>query len=170
MKKYIKYISLFTLLFVLYGCGSSLKLTLMPSIDTVEINESWVDPGAKIKIDKEDKLVYSLDKINTSVLGTYRLNYRYMENEKTYSCIRYVIVVDQTKPIISLNQGVDTISKDDVWIDAGAEVTDNSKETLSINVSGNVDVNKVGTYEIKYEAIDSSGNKTTVIRYVDVID
>lgn len=165
------FITLFsmTLLFVLSGCGSGNKISLIPSQDTIELHSSWTDPGAKVIVGSSEKNIYSKDNVDTSKLGVYKLNYFYEDKIKTYHIIRYVIVVDQTNPIITLKPGVDTIKIGEEWVDSGAIVIDNSNENLTISVIGSIDNKTSGTYEIKYEATDSSGNKAIVIRYVDVI-
>ena len=80
------------------------------------------------------------------------------------------MVTDQTPPVITLNPGVDTIQLGQTWEDAGASVTDNSGETITIQVSGEVNSNVVGTYVITYIAIDSSGNRASINRHVNVIE
>ena len=78
--------------------------------------------------------------------------------------------VNQTKPEILLNAGLDTIQVGVVWEDAGATVSDNSGETLTITVAGTVDINTAGEYEITYTAEDSSGNIQVKTRYVNVVE
>jgi hypothetical protein len=170
MKNSIIYVFTFLIIFILFGCGNSPKLSLMPSKDTIEINSIWTDAGATITIDDEEIIVYSLDTVDTTKLGIYRLDYIYEYKNTFYNTVRYVVVSDQTKPNISLNPGVDTILIGEEWIDAGASATDNSKENLNIVVTESVNNNVIGTYEIKYEATDSSGNKVTLIRYVGVVE
>lgn len=138
--------------------------------DTVEINTAWEDAGALFIVDGEEEIIYSNDSIDTSKLGLYQINYEASHEDETYQLTRYVIITDQTSPVITLNPGVDTIQWRETWEDAGATVTDNSGEELTIQVSGTVDTDTVGTYEIIYEAEDSSGNTASVTRYVNVIE
>jgi hypothetical protein len=53
--------------------------------------------------------------------------------------------------------------------DPGATYTDDSGETPSSTVEGEVDVNAKGTYYIYYRASDSSNNSTTKVRTVFVM-
>ena len=43
-------------------------------------------------------------------------------------------------------------------VEAGATVTDNSGEALSVAIAGTVDSSTAGTYIVTYDAADSSGN------------
>ena len=147
-----------------------IDFSLKEGQDTVEINTSWEDVGALFTVDGEEQIVYSSDNLNTSQLGLYEINYEATHEGETHRLTRYVIVIDQTPPVITLNPGVDTVKVGETWEDAGATVTDNSGEELTIQVSGTVDVNTVGTYEIVYEATDSSGNTARIIRYVNVVE
>ncbi|MFC4618680.1 immune inhibitor A domain-containing protein [Camelliibacillus cellulosilyticus] len=59
------------------------------------------------------------------------------------------------------------------WIDPGYKATDNVDGNLTkqVKVTGEVDVNKLGTYTLTYSVSDSSGNKAEeVTRTVKVID
>ena len=83
---------------------------------------------------------------------------------------RYVIVTDQTAPVIELNIGVDTVKLNDAWTDGGVTTIDNSGESILAVVSGSVDTSTTGTYQIDYTATDSSGNTSSIIRYVTVYE
>lgn len=160
------------LLFVLFlsACKKEdINMTLEAGQDTVEINSEWNDSGAFLKVGNKRYQAESYGVVDTSTLGLYRIEYRYKYKGVTYHIYRYVQVVDQTKPVILLNPGIDTVKQGGTWVDAGATVSDNSNEEIVIYVSGVVDTNMVGTYEIVYTASDSSGNTAMVIRYVNIV-
>ncbi len=146
------------------------SIEVLPGNDTVEINSEWIDAGAKIHIDDEVFDMTTEDVVDTSILGLYSITYSYEYNNETYQEIRYVMVVDQTKPVITLNPGRDTINVGDEWIDYGVTIKDNSNEDITVVVNGSVDTNTPGTYQITYTASDSSGNTSQIIRYVTVIE
>lgn len=160
-------------LLALSACNGDedIKMYLNPGIDTIEINQTFIDTGAYLKVGDTN---YSYDEKTGTVdhltLGTYTITYSATYKNQFYQITREVIVVDQMAPVISLNAGVDTVVLGSEWVDAGVSVLDNSNEIIIASVSGSVDVNTVGTYEIEYQAEDSSGNITTVIRYVHVIE
>lgn len=77
---------------------------------------------------------------------------------------------DTTAPVITLN-GESTIEiyVGDAFEDPGATVTDNTDTEIELTVSGEVDVNTLGDYQLTYQATDSAGNATQQIRTVKVI-
>ena len=80
---------------------------------------------------------------------------------------------DNESPKLTLNGNqYITIYKDTFYKDQGATAVDDCDGDLtsSINVSGNVDVSKAGTYVIKYSVKDSSNNMSTIERKVTVKD
>ena len=165
----LKILFLLILLLSLSACQTTYEMELFEGQDTVEIHTEWEDMGAAIDMKTYWKLADNLDgEVDTSTLGTYSIIYYREYGGKMYSVTRYVQVVDQTAPVITLNPGLDSIQVGDEWEDAGATVYDNSLEELDITVTGNVNINIAGTYEIIYTAIDSSGNTTSVSRYVTV--
>jgi hypothetical protein len=181
MRKTILSVLFVTVLIMLSGCGwfggdddeptDEVSLELVTGQDTVEINTSWQDKGAQLVVNGQvETTVFSSSDVDVSQLGLYEAEYQAVHDGTVYSVKRYVIVTDQTPPVLTLNPGVDTLQTGETWEDPGAEATDNSGETPTLTVSGSVDTTKPGTYEITYEAVDSSGNRTRLTRYVHVID
>lgn len=81
-----------------------------------------------------------------------------------------IIYNDSTPPNIVLNEGSSSIvSQNTTFNDPGAVVTDNSGETISYVVVGEVDTSVLGTYTLTYTATDSSNNTASVTRTVKVI-
>lgn len=77
---------------------------------------------------------------------------------------------DTTAPVITLN-GESTIEiyVGDSFEDPGAAVTDNNDTDLEITISGEVDTNTLGTYQITYQASDAAGNEAEKVRTITVI-
>ena len=157
---------------LLIGCEKAPKTEMILGVgqDTVEINTEWLDAGAKLKVEDKSYTAEVDGEVDTTTLGLYKIEYHYEYKGKVYKTTRYVQVVDQRKPVILINPGIDTIKVGEEWTNAGATVTDNSLEELQIIVTGEVDTNKSGTYEIVYKATDSSGNTSLVTRYVHVVE
>ena len=186
------FIILFT--FVLVGCGDTttettiqitetqttqnittivsdeITLVLVTGQDTVELNVEWVDSGALFVLNGTEYSMSTINEVDESILGLYEINYTYEYQSETYTITRYVIVTDQTAPVMELNLGVDTVEVGATWTDTGVTVSDNSLETITPVVSGTVNTDIADTYEITYTATDSSGNISTIIRYVTVIE
>jgi prepilin-type N-terminal cleavage/methylation domain-containing protein len=79
--------------------------------------------------------------------------------------------LDLIPPVITLNgDNPMDIASGDTYTDPGATVSDNSGESIEVNVNTSaLNTNAVGTYTVTYTAIDSSGNTVTKTRTVNVI-
>ena len=164
-----------SLILVLAGCktqpvDSEIELVMNAGGDTVEINTTWINPGADLLVNDSEYEALSSGTVNTSLIGMYSIDYSYTYDEIDYLATRYVMVVDQTNPVIILLSGIDTVLVGETWSDAGATVADNSLEVLVATITGSVDTSVAGEYEITYTATDSSGNSIALIRYVNVIE
>jgi hypothetical protein len=169
-KKLMLLLTMLPFILIINGCIEvKPSFVIVKSIDTVEINSEYTDLGALYKYGTIKETVFSEDSVDISVLGLYELNYIYEDQDQAYSAVRYVIVVDQTKPSIELNPGVDTVYVGANWIDRGAVVGDNSLELITPVMSGIVNTQITGTYEVIYTATDSSGNVNSISRFVTVI-
>ncbi len=109
--------------------------------------------------------------ISADKLATYYITYSIKKDNVTYSETKTVRIVDTTLPVIT-GPGTSTLS---VTVPSynlltGYSVTDNSGEILNINVSGTLSLGIVGSYNITYTATDSSGNKATYNRVINIID
>lgn len=110
------------------------------------------------------------------IIGTY-LSVNIYNNLKTNSISKYNVLYtkkkDKTPPVIKL-KGDKKIKMyvGTKYKEPGYKVSDNSGEKLvkKVKIKSNLNVNKVGTYTIKYTVSDSSGNKSTVKRTVKVVE
>ena len=77
--------------------------------------------------------------------------------------------IDTTPPTITLNGANPMeVAKGTTYTEAGATAIDDVNGAVTVTITGNVDVNRVGTYTITYKAIDSAGNEATSTRTVKV--
>lgn len=102
------------------------------------------------------------------------------EQEIEYTCSKLIFkkskkykvkVMDKIAPEITLNGNSETsVYVGRNYIELGAKATDNmdGDVTDKIVISGEINNQVLGTYEIKYSATDSSGNTGTQIRKVAV--
>lgn len=149
---------------------NDIYLRLNPGQDTVEINTEWTDAGALFVLNNVLIEMTTEDEVDITSLGIYRVEYTYTYEEVIYSIMRYVVVTDQISPEIKLNLGIDTVIIGNEWTDAGVTISDNSDEAIGAVITGSVDINTPGRYQIIYTATDSSGNDNSVTRYVTVIE
>ena len=158
---------------LIVGCNATeddVKFYLNESIDTVEVNSEYEDPGSTaIVFGLRRKTEVIENTVDITKIGTYHIVYRFTYQEITMQLTRIVTVIDETPPVVKLNPGVDTIKLGDAWTDASVSAEDNSKEAVIISQTGSVNTSVKGIYEIVYTVTDSSKNITSISRFVHVI-
>lgn len=112
-----------------------------------------------IKDIKNGTILTKKEKIDTTKLGEQTIKIVIMDYFKNKKDYKYVITIyDDIAPVIS--------SKKELTMEEGKKIdllkdvtaTDNSKEEIKVEVTGDYDFNKAGTYNLKYIAKDSSNN------------
>ncbi len=112
--------------------------------------------------------------VNPDVAGTYTLNFRATDtdgNVATASQTVYVIN-DVTAPTITLvGPSSITVQRGQPFNDPWATATDDLDPWPSVNGSGSVDTQVLGTTTLQYWAVDSTGNRSNnVSRTVRVVE
>ncbi len=109
--------------------------------------------------------------VDTSKLGTYELIYSVQEDNQRVEILRIIHIVDTIPPVLNIPKDIviDIKNFNDFDFMDGVSATDNSNEKINIITTSNI-VPIPGNYYIKYEAFDSSGNKTEKIRQINIID
>ena len=147
-----------------------LEIALNPGVDTVEVFSNYVDAGATARFGTKSVQVTVESYVDITKIGQYFVYYSATYEGVTVQIRRSVMVIDETAPVLRLNSGIDTIILGTEWIDAGVTIVDNSNEILTATVVSNVNIDMVGEYTVTYTATDSSGNTSTIVRYVNVIE
>ena len=131
-----------------------------PSVVNVSVNDE--DYTSKLKVDSS--------KLDFKKLGKYEVIYYIIYNNKKYSEKETVLVVDTTKPTITLKGKNVTILVNEKYEEPGYEVEDNYDKNLKekVIVKNELDNQKPGTYKVTYTVSDTSGNSTEVSREVIV--
>jgi hypothetical protein len=144
----------------------------------VEANSIYVDSGA-IALDNRDDSLTAKIQITSTVAtidtGFYAVTYNVKDNagNAARELVRYVIVKDRTRPVLTL------IGKDTVIVDVGSKYADSGAKSFDsldgdisskITVSGNVSTIKPGTFVLTFSSIDHSGNLAQITRTVIVKD
>ena len=101
-------------------------------------------------------------------VGNYQLTYAVTDAacNAASTKIRTIAVIDTVPPVITLNgQSNVTIEGGSEYIDLGATAIDEEDGDLSgsIQLVGEVKANKPGSYELKYNVKDSSGNEAQTV-------
>ncbi len=77
---------------------------------------------------------------------------------------------DVTNPVVTLTGSDMTVSLQGTFNDPGATANDNKDGKLSPAVSGNVNTNLKGVYDLTYTATDAAGNSGSAVRRVTVVN
>lgn len=138
--------------------ANKLKVTFKED-NKVEINSS-------VKFDDfiynviNGELVNGEDSVDTSKLGDSQLEFVFKNKDNFEEKLSYnILIVDTVAPTIEAKKELTSYVGKDINLLDGVKVSDNSKEEITPKVIGEYDKAKVGKYNLKYEVIDSSGNK-----------
>ena len=93
-----------------------------------------------------------------------------IKGEDLTTVVTYTL--DTVSPVITLiGNNPQNIIIGDSYVEFGANVIDNSGETLTAIITGIVNINTLGAYVISYNAVDSSGNNAIQVqRTVNIVE
>ncbi len=144
--------------------------------DTIFVFNSYPDLGATA-FDIVDKNLTSVilltSNLDTAKVGTYTLTYSATDfSGNTGFITRLVTVLDTAKPVIILIGNNPLIwYVHTPYVDPGHQVVDNYDTGLVATITGIINTNVTGTYQLYFNVVDNSGDSaTTVIREVMVVD
>ncbi|MEK3868816.1 immunoglobulin-like domain-containing protein [Paenibacillus sp. FSL M7-0831] len=137
-----------------------------PNPMTVEANSPFADPGATAYDVQDGDLTASIQvtgAVDPSTLGTYTLSYDVSDTagNAAATVTRTVYVQDTQPPVLTLlGDPAMSVPVGAAFADPGAQATDAYYGDVSplIVVSGAVDTHKAGTYRLRYNVTDPSGN------------
>lgn len=159
--------ALFFIIFTVVVLGV-LSLILIPKLmkdpikqkdkNTYEIN-SEVKNKDLVELKKGAELANPDELVDTSKLGEKTIDVVYLEGNKKEVITVKINIVDTTKPEIKCEDKVEIYTEVEFNPNSYCEISDNSKEEMVPNISGDYDNKKEGEYKIKVSAKDSSGNE-----------
>lgn len=139
---------------------------------SIGYNKTYEDAGATANddVDGSVTIVVTSD-VDTSTIGSYTVTYAATDkagNSATAS--RTVNVIDDVAPNLSLSSNLNLeILQGSVFIQPSAVANDEIDGVINVTVTGSVDTATIGTYQLTYSAVDSSGNETEAILNVEVV-
>jgi hypothetical protein len=153
----------------------------------VEVKTAYIDAGVQVTDNYYSTglltpIIKSFDSVNTAKIGKYTFTYTVTDpSGNKAKVVRIVIVADTIKPVLKLNgANTDSVEVFHTYKDPGYTVTDNydKASNIVVTISGSFYKkfpagkipDKIGRDTIVYNAKDSSGNITQVIRVVKVQD
>ena len=100
--------------------------------------------------------------IDTKIVGNKEINFKYINEEEIKVPYQFNLkIVDKTPPVIWLSDSYSVNVGYSKNLEEAIMCGDNYDDNPICYIKGEYNVNKVGKYPLIYEAIDSSGNKTT---------
>jgi LAS superfamily LD-carboxypeptidase LdcB len=169
MKKYkfwlIYSICFIIILFIHFGFNVFNDYNIFPSAKVFFLDnnklEIFSDAYNTDLIEKIDNgvLVSQKEKLNTNKLGKYEYTIT-IEDEfhKIKEIKSEYTVIDSMAPTIKFKNKLTTVEGVKINLLNNVSAIDNSKENIKVEIDGEYDFNKIGTYELYYKATDSSGN------------
>ena len=140
------------------------------------IGDSYSDAGATA-LDNYDLDISSAitqsGSVDTAVVGTYYIVYNVSDSNGNSALRATRTVIVGTPPSISLqgdNPMIVEIGSSYNELGAIASDPEDGDLTNSVEISGAVNANVLGTYQVQYSITDADGNTTTLVRSVEVID
>lgn len=132
------------------------KITLKEGNIILKLEDTYKEPGyhaSRVFSDVTDKVIVE-NNINTKKIGTYKVTYTIYYNGQAYQKIRYVSVLDQTPPTITLKGSNPAIvCPQKKYEEEGYESVDNYDGNLTKDV-----IIEDNTDYILYSVKDHSGN------------
>lgn len=164
----------FTLLIILFIFTNNVKFILIGN-DTVDIklNDNYIEEGYIATLFKWNfnNKVTVYNEIDTTKIGTYYIKYNLSFLGKKYLLERKVNVIDDEASVIKLNGNEEiTLYINQKYEEEGATAYDNYDKDITdnIEIENNIDITSAGNYQVIYSVVDSSGNKSSIIRKVIV--
>ncbi len=139
----------------------------------IEYGTKYKEKGATAKFLAFPLSVKVKGEINTSKLGNQQIIYEAKNKLGITKKVRRTIkVVDTEAPVITLSGNKKfNVYLGEKYIDPGYKMIDNVDGDISrqVKIKHNINNKKIGTYEVTYTGLDSSKNKVTVKRIVNVV-
>ena len=168
-----------------YNSNSNSVYDVTPPIITLigsaninyEINSgAYTDAGAtandNIGGDLTGSIVMDASAVDVTTLGSYNVSFNCVDGagNNAIQKIRVINVIDSTNPVVVITGDIEkTQNVGDPYVEEGATASDNSNESLTVVITGTIDINTSNDYTLTYTATDSSGNVHALTRLVHVI-
>ena len=133
---------------------SNIDVEVKPKDEVVEVNDMVFEYDSDIYI-KDIVEIESDQKLDTLTLGEQTFSIK--DNDKTYN-LNYR-VVDTTPPFLNGGSTITVQKGKSVNLVNKYLCGDNHDDKPNCYITGDYDLNKLGTYSLVYHAEDSSGNK-----------
>ena len=173
-----KYLIIPLLLLLLTGCKFYDEYE-MPEEVEIELNETrfevYSDKTINDIIANSNVEITNLDKeLKTNKLGEKDIEIEYNYKKRSYKYIVEYTIIDTEAPFIMKSRSYrSTLVNEDINLCEGVSTIDNYDREPTCSIKGDYDISTPGTYYLKYEIKDNSGNVTNedftfdVVKYYD---
>jgi|GEM_PF-1932735 len=148
------------------------------SVISIDLNQSFVDPGATATDDRDGNLTDQIVReghVDVTREQSYLLTYRVQDRAGNHAETKRTVIVttapDTRAPEIRLKgDNPLIIKKYETFSDPGVNAFDDRDGDISRQVrrSGSVDTDRVGDYNLTYTVRDRAGNAASAVRVVRV--
>lgn len=128
------------------------------------------------EIDKS-RITVTKNEVKTDKVGSYNISYSVEDSEGEVATLDTTVIVeakptaDVQKPVIKVtNKTINTTLGEEVDLLEGVSALDYLGREIQVEVSGDYDFNKAGTYTIQYNATDRFGNKADEVTATLVVE
>lgn len=168
IKKIFKFISIITIIslitiitILIYKKQINKPIINLISDLNIEIN-SDINLLSLVESIQNGEILTKDTKLDTSKLGKQKIDILIKNKNNQKETYTFEInIIDTTKPTINSNEEIITYLGKNIDLLKQVSTTDNSNDSVSIEIEGNYDINKVGEYPLKYIVKDKSGNIST---------
>ena len=171
----MKKIYILFLLLLIVGCGKKIDPYIIPNEVKIELNENqfkvFEEHQTKELIKNKDIEILNDETIDTDTIGkhNYTLEFKYNNNKYKYDLTYEVI--DDTPPIFIYSpMNINISIGDDVILCERIQFADNYDENPTCEITGDYNLNQIGTYEFDITIRDSSGNENYDHSYLNVLE
>lgn len=109
--------------------------------------------------DDEVKVLSKDENIDTSILGEKEVIIQYEVRKEKREKKFKIMIIDTISPTIECSKELNTTAGSEIDLLKDVKVSDNSMEEIEATIEGEYDINREGTYNLKYVAVDSSNNR-----------
>ena len=140
------------------------------TIDNLDV-EVYSDIHIKDLIKSINGKIINNKKINTNKLGVKNIKFKYVNDENIKVKYSFNInIKDTTPPVISDTDSINVIKSYSGDVVNRIFCADNFDSNPICKIEGDYDINKVGTYNTTFKAIDSSNNISSHELKINVIE
>ncbi|MBQ3409187.1 MAG: DUF5011 domain-containing protein [Clostridia bacterium] len=145
-----------------------------PSTIDIEFGSTYSEQYATATYGKKDisDTIEVSGAVDTTKIGSYKITYTAKQKKNTKSITRTINIKDTVSPTLTLTGDNEiNIAQGSTYQELGCIATDNydGDLTTKISIENQVDTNTKGTYIVKYNVTDSSGNSANISRTINVV-